>query len=106
MKRAAERDRRLHARFPQALEVRARSMPPVTAAHSTPGEVEGRIQNLSQGGICIMSSQPLPVSNFVFCDISVPDIPVTIPALMQVRWTAKRGREANRYMNGLRFIAS
>lgn len=80
-------------------------MPPVNAAHLAPREVQGRIQNLSQGGICIMSSQPLPVATFFCCEIAMPDIPVSIPALMQVRWTAKRGREAN-YINGLRFVAS
>ena len=53
-----------------------------------------------------MSSQPLPVSSFVCCEITMPDIPVSIPALMQVRWTAKRGREANRYIQGLRFISA
>jgi len=52
-----------------------------------------------------MSSQPLPVSTFVFCEIAVPDIPVSIPALMQVRWTAKRGQDTH-YINGLRFVAS
>jgi len=53
-----------------------------------------------------MSSQPLPVATFVCCEIAMPDIPVSIPALMQVRWTAKRGKESHRYMNGLRFVAS
>ncbi len=106
MKRSAERDRREHARFPQALDVNARTMPPVRASHAAPREIQGRIQNVSEGGVCILSSQPLPISTFVFCEIAVPDIPVPIPALMQVRWTAKRGKEAHRYMNGLRFIAS
>jgi len=81
-------------------------MPPVHASHPAPREVQGRIQNLSEGGICLMSSQPLPVSSFVCCEITMPDIPVSIPALMQVRWTAKRGREANRYIQGLRFISA
>lgn len=86
--------------------MRARSMPPVQATHAAPKEIKGRLQNLSQGGICVMSSQPFPVSNFVFCEIALPDIPVSIPALMQVRWNSKHGRDANHYISGLRFIAS
>ena len=104
MKRSAERERRQYARFPQALEVRARSMPPVRAAYTAPREVQGRIQNLSQGGVCILSSQPLPVSTFFFCEIAVPDIPVPIPALTQVRWNMKRGKDTLHYISGLRFI--
>ena len=53
----------------------------------------------------MMSSQPLPVATFVSCDISMPDIPVSIPAIMQVRWTTKRGRETHHYISGLRFVA-
>ncbi len=106
MKRSAERDRREHARFPQAIDVRARTMPPVRAAHATPKEIQGRIQNVSQGGLCVLSTQPLPVSTFVVCEIAMPDIPASIPTLMQVRWTVKRGKEAHHYIHGLRFVAS
>ena len=104
MKYSAERDRRQHTRFPQVLEVHSRSLPPVDATHTTPQEIHGRIQNVSQGGICIMSSAPLPPATFVCCEITVPDLPVPIPTLMQVRWTTKRGKTADHYINGLRFI--
>jgi hypothetical protein len=106
VKRATEKDRREHARFPQAIDVRARTIPPVRASYPPSKEIQGRIQNVSQGGVCILSTQPLPISTFVFCDIAMPDIPVSIPTLMQVRWTAKRGREAHHYIHGLRFVAS
>jgi len=42
----------------------------------------------------------------VRCDIAMPDIPVAIPTLMQVRWTAKRGHKSLNYLSGLRFITS
>jgi hypothetical protein len=105
VKRSAERDRRLHARFPQALDVCAKSMPPVNASYAASREFQGRLQNVSQGGICMMSSQPLPVATFCSCEISMPDIPVSIPALMQVQWTSKRGRDAHHYISGLRFVS-
>jgi len=51
-----------------------------------------------------MSSLPFPVATFVCCEIAMPDVPVSIPTLMEVRWTAKRGHTADNYINGLRFI--
>jgi len=81
-------------------------MPPVRATYPAPREIHGRIQNVSEGGVCILSTQPLPVANFVFCDIAVPDVPVPIPSLMQVRWSARRGRNGQPHMTGLRFISS
>jgi PilZ domain len=81
-------------------------MPPVRASHATAKEIPGRIQNVSQGGLCFLSTQPLAVSAFVVCAIAMADIPVSIPALMQVRWTVKRGKEAHHYIHGLRFVAN
>jgi len=106
VKRSAEQERREHARYPQAIDVRARTMPPVRGSHATPKEIRGRIQNVSQGGLCVLSTQPLAVSTFLVCEIAMPDLPVSIPALMQVRWTIKRGNEAHHYIHGLRFVAS
>lgn len=105
MKRAEERERRQHARFPQALEVRTRTLPPVRARYAAPREIRGRIQNLSEGGACILSSQLLPVSTFVSCEIVAPDVPVPIPSLMQVRWNARGGKDNQHFLSGLRFIA-
>jgi PilZ domain len=81
-------------------------MPPVKTSYAAPREIQGRIQNVSEGGVCILSSQPLPLATFVFCEIAMPDIPVPIPSLMQVRWTSKRGKDTHHYMNGLRFISA
>ena len=104
VKHSNEKERREHVRFPQVLEVHTRTLPPGSAGYTTPKEISGRIQNVSEGGICIMSSTPLPVSTFVCCEIAMPDVPVSIPTLMQVRWTARRGNAGEHYVNGLRFI--
>jgi len=42
-----------------------------------PKEFEGRIHNLSNGGICILSSTPLQADTFVTCNLPVLDIPVS-----------------------------
>ncbi len=52
----------------------------------------------------MVSDSPLQVSSFVCCQIGVPDVPVSIPTLMQVLWTRELDHQA-RCLNGLRFVA-
>jgi hypothetical protein len=73
-------------------------------AGALPKEFDARIHNLSNGGVCMLSSSPLPVATFVCCDIPVPDAPVSIPTIMQVRWTAKSGQKSPNYISGLQFL--
>jgi PilZ domain len=67
-------------------------------------EFDGRIQNLSNRGACILSSFPLQPSAFVCCNFPVFDSTVSVPTLMQVRWTAKRGQKEPNYISGFEFI--
>ena len=69
-----------------------------------PREFDGRIQNLSNGGACILSSCALPPAVFVCCPLPVCDVPVSVPTLMQVRWTAKRGQKSPNYITGFQFV--
>jgi hypothetical protein len=92
-------------RFPQTLEVTAQTLPPIHAAANGSTEITGRIQNVSEGGVCLVSALPLKVASFVCCQIAVPDMPVPIPTLMQVRWTTARGNNA-RHIHGLCFVAN
>ena len=98
-------ERRQHERFPQVLEVHARSLLSGRTAGTLPKEFEGRIHNLSNGGICILSSSPLQADTFVCCNLPVLDVPVSIPTLMHVRWTAKQGKKSRSYISGLQFVA-
>jgi hypothetical protein len=99
------RERRQHERFPQALDVHGRCL--ISGQGSNPPkEFDGRIQNLSNGGVCILSSFALQPAVFVCCDFPVCDVPVSIPALMQVRWTAKRGQKVPNYISGFQFVAA
>jgi hypothetical protein len=97
-------ERRQHERFPQVLEVHARSLLSGQTAGPRPKEFDGRIYNLSNGGLCILSSSPLQADTFVCCNLPVIDAPVSIPTLMQVRWTAKRGNKSPSYISGLQFV--
>jgi hypothetical protein len=100
----SDRERRQDERFPQTLEVHARSMRSGDAPGARPKQFEGRIHNLSNGGVCILSSYPLQADTFVCCSVPVSDTPVSIPTLMQVRWTVKRGHKSPNYISGLQFV--
>jgi hypothetical protein len=43
-------------------------------------------------------------SCLVRCEIGVSEIPVSIPTLMQVRWTRKQSLQADTYVTGLQFV--
>jgi hypothetical protein len=104
VKRIAERDRRQHPRFPQLFELQAREVRPLRFGIETEKQVVGRVQNVSKGGLCLISPQPLPRSGLVRCEIGVSDVPVGIPTLMQVRWTRKQNLQADAYVTGLQFL--
>jgi hypothetical protein len=100
----SDKERRRHERFPQVLEVHGRTLLSGQTGVALPKEFDGRVHNLSNGGICILSSCPLKAAIFVRCSFPVSDVPVAIPALMQVRWTAKNGHKSPCYVSGLQFV--
>jgi len=104
VKQPSDQERRQHERFPQVLEVHARSLLSGETPGALPKEFDGRIHNLSNGGVCILSSFPLQAAMFVCCSFPVSDAPVSIPTLMQVKWTAKHGNKSPSYTSGLQFV--
>jgi hypothetical protein len=99
-----DQDRRRHERFPQVVDIHAHCLLSEHMESDPPKEFDGRIQNLSNGGACILSSCPLQPAMFVRCNLPVLDAPVSVPLLMQVRWTVKRGRKSPNYVSGLQFV--
>jgi hypothetical protein len=63
----------------------------------------GRIENISQGGVAVVSSVSMPISSLVRCEIRGPDVGIAIPTLLQVRWSRKRA-SGTEYEVGLRFV--
>jgi PilZ domain len=81
-------------------------LPATQAEDASPIEFTGRIQNISEGGISLLSECPLEPTTFIRCSILSPDIPVPIPTLMQVRWSVvRRDHETQSYLSGLLFVA-
>jgi len=44
------------------------------------------VRDISAGGLCIVTTQALPVSAPLRCELRIPGIPTSIPTLAQVRW--------------------
>jgi hypothetical protein len=104
VKRIVEHDRRQYPRFPQLLELQAREVQPLGSEVEREKSVVGRVQNVSKGGLCLVSPRPMARSCLVRCEIRVSEIPVSIPTLMQVRWTRRKSRQADTYLIGLQFL--
>jgi PilZ domain len=101
----SDRERRQSVRFPQVLDVHARCLLPAGAPGNVSKEFDGRIHNLSNGGVCILSSFPLQPSMFICCNFPIADAPVAVPTFMQVRWSVKQGQKSPNYISGLQFVA-
>ena len=97
-------ERRQHERYRHVLDVHTRCLLSTHTTNDPPKEFDGRIQNLSNGGVCVLSTVPLQAAMFLSCSFPVSDAPVSIPALMQVKWTVKRGNKSPSYISGLQFV--
>jgi hypothetical protein len=104
VKRIEEQDRREYPRFPQLLELQAREVLPLGSGIKSEKAVVGRVQNVSKGGLCLVSPQPMARSGLVRCEIGVLEIPISIPTLMQIRWTRKQSLQTETYVTGLQFL--
>jgi len=104
MKREERQAQRHDPRFPCSLELRASKLASLGTPQKGPGTViRGRIQNVSQGGACLLSNRSIPTSSLVRCEIVVPGTRAAIPTLMQVRWAQKTSTNG-RYKIGLQFL--
>jgi c-di-GMP-binding flagellar brake protein YcgR len=64
--------------------------------------IEGTIHDIGDGGLSILIPQAVPVSDPVRCEIRLPDLPVSIPTLAQVRWVEAQSIGSTRV--GLQFL--
>jgi len=65
--------------------------------------VHGRLQNLSRGGLCILADKALSATAAVLCEIIVPELPVPVPVLANVRWS-ERCQNNGGQLYGLQFL--
>jgi hypothetical protein len=93
--------RRHYPRFPITGEMRVSRLPLFGMQGQPEQVVEGEIQNISSGGVCVLTRQPLTVSDVFRGEIGLEPIPITIPVLSDVRWVEQLGNDL--YRVGLRF---
>jgi len=99
-----ESDRRQYPRFPQLLELQAREMQSFGSGLNTGKAVVGRVQNVSRGGVCLITPQSMERFCLVRCEIGVSEIPASIPTLMRVCWTRRQNLQVETYVTGLQFL--
>jgi PilZ domain-containing protein len=104
MERKEHRAQRHDPRFPCRLKLQACQLVPLGAPqHGPKAAIRGRIQNVSEGGACLLGNHSIPASSLVRCEIIVPGTRAAIPTLVQVRWTQKTSTNGS-YKIGLQFL--
>jgi hypothetical protein len=61
---------------------------------------EGR--NLSDGGLCVILSEPVAPSSILRCNILWPGSSVSLPMLARVRWT--QPLQETKFLTGIDFL--
>jgi hypothetical protein len=81
-----------------------RDLPPFRSKEHAESHFAGRVQNVSKGGICFLSQQPVRQSSLLLCEIGVTEMPVPVPTVLSVRWTKKQPVQPAAYLSGLQFL--
>ena len=103
MTRQRSASQRRHLRVACSLELQGRKLAALGDLYKVEPLVRGQIENISRGGVCLLSSGPIPESSLVRCEIEVSQTGVAIPSLMQVRWAEKVSTNGE-YRIGLQFL--
>jgi hypothetical protein len=61
----------------------------------------GRIENTSEGGVCVVAKRRPKESQLIRGHVKLPGLSVIIPTLVRVRWTLRR---KGQYRVGLQFL--
>jgi|ERR1035437_7540841 hypothetical protein len=102
MKRVTPCERRHDERFPQSLEVTLRELPDADSTEDfESATVSGRILNISQKGVCLITSTPVKRSAILRCEIPICGSQPTVATLMRVRWTRKQDFSPDSFVSGL-----
>lgn len=78
---------------------------PSISPHSTSarkGNFEGVLQNISNGGACMVTAQPLKIAEVLKVSFPIQHFVSTPRTLAEVKWT--RSMPEGRFVSGLRFL--
>ena len=102
MNSAGGREARQDPRYAVHCQASAQVLSPAGLASEEADAIHGEIQNISNGGFCLLLEKPCKVSSLLRCEILLPDVPVAIPTLAQVRWTLETPEGS--YVAGVQFL--
>ncbi len=97
------RERRHHRRYGVPWKLRGRQLAPLGSPKARKSVIQGRIENTSPGGLCLLTDDALKLSYLLQCEICIPSTAAAMPTLTQVRWIQKNAK-GFRYSVGLRFL--
>ena len=96
-------ERRRHPRHPAQPELGGKSIVLSAFCRRSREYLGAQLQNISGGGVCLLSDQAFEASQILRCEILLPELPVRVPTLLQVRWI-NRPRGTRAYRVGLQFV--
>lgn len=101
------RERRLYQRFPVNCELTGRML---SHSHGADGNlatgeqpISGTVHDIGAGGLCLRTDNLAETSQPLRCQIIVPELPIGIPTLLQVRWLHSDDG-GDTYQLGLQFL--
>jgi hypothetical protein len=96
-------ERRKFPRFAWAVKVAFTALPTVELEGQPIRQLLGMTENIGQGGMAVLTSQPPCSEPLIRCEIPVPGIPTPIPTLVRIRW-AQETRPGGTYRMGFQFV--
>jgi hypothetical protein len=99
---AANIQRRIFARFPVTMELRASLLMRVSLANEAEFHLLGETTDIARGGVCVVSDRTIPTNSVLRCEMVIPGSSIGVPTLMQVRWT--EALDDRRFRIGLQFL--
>jgi PilZ domain len=81
---------RQHPRYPLPLIVNFEVGASLTLQASHQKEEEGIGQNISEGGLCLITDRALEESQVIKIRLPIPNVSATIPTLAEVRWVKRQ----------------
>jgi PilZ domain len=94
--------RRSSPRFPCSVEVTGAVLSTVERPEEAPVFLRGMMQNISRGGVGMISDQLPTIDAVVRCEFAVLGSEAVIPSLLKVRWCRVQG--TRQYRLGLEFL--
>ena len=96
-------ERRRHLRHPAQPELGRKSIVLSAFCRRSREYLGAHLQNISGGGVCLLSDYTFEPSEVFRCEIPLPELAVRVPTLLLVRWI-NRPRGTHTYRVGLQFV--